>query len=50
MFDHNYPSYRKIRKGDPRRVVYQLRELFGLDWKEIEIPSTYPVLPPIQET
>ncbi|EZA58877.1 hypothetical protein X777_16836 [Ooceraea biroi] len=47
--DHNYPDYRNIRKGDARRVVYKLRELFGLNRKEMEIPSSYRVLPPIQE-
>jgi len=37
-------DYRDIKKGDPRKLAYKLRELFGTGF-EITLPNNYPTLP-----
>jgi len=39
-----FPDYRNIRKGDPRKLAYKLRELFGTDFTDT-LPSNHPILP-----
>jgi len=41
---YRFPDYRDIKKGDPRKLAYKLRELFGTGF-EITLPSNYPTLP-----
>lgn len=44
-FEHNYPNFKHIRIGDPRRYAYKIRSLFGPDAEQITLPENYPVLP-----
>ncbi|KYN42733.1 hypothetical protein ALC56_02840, partial [Trachymyrmex septentrionalis] len=41
---YQFPDYRDIKKGDPRKLAYKLRELFGTGF-ETTLPSNYPTLP-----
>lgn len=45
--EYKYPDYREIRIGDPRRVAYKIRNLFGFDEDRVIIPNSYPVLPAV---
>ena len=41
---YRFPDYRDIKKDDPRKLAYKLRELFGTGF-EITPPRNYPTLP-----
>lgn len=41
----SYPPYQSIKRGDPRRYVYAIRNLFG-DTNPVELPTNYPIPKP----
>ena len=44
-----FPDYKDIPRGDPRRLAYKLRNLFGTGF-QIILPPNYPILPPVNQS